>query len=108
MRARRPMGYPTPVRRRTLGRVARPTEHCAVSGVERGPADGQRDDMVDREIARPVGGALVARAPVPVLTTPSAEHAGAESLPGPRAVQGVVPAAVGLPGVLGASTAGTV
>ncbi|MGA7670150.1 MAG: hypothetical protein WBW04_06995, partial [Nitrolancea sp.] len=46
----------------------------------------------------------VARAPVPVLATPGAEHAGAESLPGPRAVQGVVSAAVGLAGVLGATT----
>jgi hypothetical protein len=37
----------------------------------------------------------------PVLATPGAEHAGTQSLPGPRAVQGVVPAAVGLAGVLG-------
>ena len=43
----------------------------------------------------------VARAPVPVLTAPGTEHAGAETLPGSRAVQPVVPAAVGLPGVLG-------
>lgn len=31
-----------------------------------------------------------------MLATPGAQHAGAESLPGPRAVEGVVPAEVGL------------
>jgi hypothetical protein len=50
-----------------------------------------------------MGGALVARAPVTVLIAPGAEHAGVESLPGPRAVESVVPAAVGLPGVLDAA-----
>ena len=38
-----------------------------------------------------------------MLATPGAEHAGAEPLPGPRAVEGVVPAAVGLAGVLRAA-----
>ena len=61
--------------------------------------------MINGEVSRPVGGALVARAPIAVLATPGAEDAGAESLPGPRAVQGVVPAAVGLAGVLRAATA---
>jgi hypothetical protein len=61
-------------------------------------------NVIDRQVGRGVGGAPVARAPVAVLATPGAEHAGAESLPGPRAVQGVVPAAVGLAGVLGATT----
>ena len=59
--------------------------------------------MVDRQVGGGVGGALVTRAPVPMLTTPGAEHAGAETLPGPLAVQGVVAAAVGLPSVVGAA-----
>ena len=62
--------------------------------------------MIDGQVARRVGVALVARAPVAVLATPGAEHAGAESLPGPRAVQGVVPAPVGMPGVAGAAASG--
>ena len=61
--------------------------------------------MIDGQIRGSVGGALVARAPVAVLTTPGPQHAGAQPLPGPRAVQGVVPAAAGLAGVLGAATA---
>ena len=60
--------------------------------------------MIDGQVGGAVGWALVARAPVAVLATPGAEHTGAESLPGPRAVEGVVPAAVGLPGMLGAAT----
>ena len=42
-------------------------------------------------------------APVTALATPGTQHAGAQPLPGPRAGQGVVPAAVGLPGVPGAA-----
>jgi len=61
--------------------------------------------VIDGQVAGPVGRTLVARAPVATLATPGAEHPGAETLPGPRAVEGVVPAAVGLPGVLGAATA---
>ena len=38
-----------------------------------------------------------------MLATPGAEHAGAEALPGPRAVQGVVTAAVRLPCVISAT-----
>ena len=98
------MGYPTPLGRRTLGRVARAAEHRGVGDVERRTACGERNDVVDGQVGRGVGGALVARAPVAVLATPGTEHAGAEPLPGPRAVQGVVPAAVGLAGVLGAAT----
>ena len=60
--------------------------------------------MIDGEVGSGVGRALVARAPVPMFATPGAQHAGAEPLPGPRAVHGVVPGAVGLPGVLGAAT----
>ena len=71
--------------------------------VERRTASGERDDVIDGQVGGRMGGALVARAPVAMLATPGAEHAGAEPLPGPRAVQGVVPAAVGLPGVLGAA-----
>ena len=101
--ARRPMGYPAPVGRRTLRRVARAAQHGGVGDVERRTASGERHDVIDGQVGGGVGGALVARAPVAVLATPGAEHAGAEPLPGPRAVQGVVPAAVGLPGVLGAA-----
>ena len=72
--------------------------------VERRTASGERDDVVDGQVGGSVGGALVARAPVAVLATPGAEDAGAETLPGPRAVESVVAAAVGLAGVLGAAT----
>ena len=99
-----PMGYPAPVGRRTLRRVARAAQHRGVGDVERRTASGERHDVIDGQVGGSVGGALVARAPVAVLATPGAEHAGAEPLPGPRAVQGVVPAAVGLAGVLGAAT----
>jgi len=87
----------------TLGRVAGAAQHRAVGDVERRTASGERGDVVDGQVGGGVGGAPVARAPVAVLATPGAEHAGAEPLPGPRAVQGVVPAAVGLPRVLSAS-----
>ena len=99
------MGYPTPVGRRTLRRVARPAQHRGVADVERRTARGERDDVIDGQVGGSMGGALVARARVAVLTTPGSQHAGAETLPGPRAVEGVVPAAVGLPGVLGTATA---
>ena len=72
--------------------------------VERRTACGERHDVVDGQVRGSVGGAQVARAPVAVLATPGAKHAGAEALPCPRAVQGVVPAAVGLPGVVSAAT----
>ena len=98
------MGYPTPVGRRTLRRVARAAQHGGVGDVERRTASGERHDVINGQVGGRVGGALVARAPVAVLATPGAQHAGAESLPGPRAVQGVVPAAVGLPGVVRAAT----
>jgi len=87
----------------TLGRVAGAAEHRAVADVEWRAACGERGDVVDGQVSGGVGGAPVARAPVAVLATPGAEHAGAEPLPGPRAVQGVVPAAVGLPCVVGAA-----
>jgi len=60
--------------------------------------------MIHGQVARRMTGTLVASAPVAVLAAPGAQHAGAEPLPGSRAVQNVVPAAVGLPGVLGAAT----
>ena len=104
-RSRAPMGYPTPVgRRRTLGRVARAAQHRRVVDVERRTASGERDDVIDGQVGRSVGVALVARAPVAVLAAPRTQHAGAEPLPGPRGVEGVVPTAVGLPRVLGAAT----
>ena len=59
--------------------------------------------MINGQADGGMGGPLVARAPVAVLTAPGTEHAGAESLPGPRAVQSVVPAPVGLAGVLDAA-----
>ena len=89
---------------RTLGRVAGATEDGAVADIERRAACGERHDVVDGQVTRGVGGTLVARAPVPMLATPGAKHSGAEALPGARAVQGVVAAAVRLPGVLGAAT----
>jgi hypothetical protein len=61
--------------------------------------------MVDGQITRGVGGALVARAPLPVLTPPRPEDASTEPLPGSRAVQGVVAAAVRRSCVVGAATA---
>ncbi len=99
-----PMGYPAPLGRRTLGRVARAAQHLRVGDVERCTASGERHDVVDGQVGGSVGGALVARAPVAALTPPGTEHPGAEPLPGPRAVQGVVPAAVGLAGVRRAPT----
>jgi hypothetical protein len=100
--ARRRIGYPAPLRR-TLRRVARPAQHRAVADVERRTASGERGDVVDGQVGGGVGGALVARAPVAVLAAPGTEDAGAEPLPGPRAVESVVPAPVGLAGVLGAA-----
>ena len=46
---------------------------------------------------------LAGGAPLAVLTTPGTQHTGAETLPGPRAVQSVVPAPVGLAGVVSAA-----
>ena len=97
------MGYPTPVGRRTLRRVARAAQHRVIADVERRTASGERDDVIDGQVRGRVGGALIARAPVAVLAAPCVEHARAKPLPGPRAVESVVPAATGLPGVLGAA-----
>jgi hypothetical protein len=100
-----PMGYPAPVRRCTLGRVARAAQHLRVGDVERRTASGQRHDVIGGQVAGSVGWTPIARAPVAVLAAPGTEDAGAKSLPLPCAVQGVVPAAAGLAGVLGAATA---
>ena len=97
------MGYPTPVGRRALARVARAAQHCGVGDVNGRTASGERDDVADGQVARAVGGTQVAQVPVAVLTPPDTEDAGAEALPAPGDVQGVVPAAVGLPGVVGAA-----
>ena len=51
--------------------------------------------MIDGQVTRWMCVALIARAPVPLLTTPRPEDARTEPLPGPRAVQGVVTASVG-------------
>jgi hypothetical protein len=60
----------------------------------------------DRRSGRwPDEGRAEARAPVAVLATPCAKDSGTQALPCPRAVQGVVAAAVRLPGVRGAATA---
>ncbi len=96
-------GYPAPVGRCTLRRVAGAAQHRGVRDVEWRTARGERDDVIDGQVGGSVSGSQVARAPVTVLTTPGAQHAGAEPLPGPRAVKGVVPAAVRLAGVLGAA-----
>jgi hypothetical protein len=88
---------------RTLGRVTRATEHRAVADVERRTASGERDDVINGQVAGGMGVALVARAPAAALATPCSEHSRAETLPGPRAVEGVVPAPVGLPSVLEAA-----
>lgn len=60
------------------------------------PPAASGTNVIYGQVGGCVGAALVARGPVAALATPGAEHAGAESLPGPRAVEGVVPAAVGL------------
>jgi len=83
--------------------VAGAAEDGAIADVEGRAVCRERDDMVDGQVGGGVGGTLVARAPVPVLTTPRPKHSRTEALPGPRAVQRVVPAAVGLPGVVGAA-----
>jgi len=101
------LGSTPPVRRRTLRRVARPTEHRAVADVKRSTASGEREHVVDGQVARRMGVALIAGTPVPVLTTPSAEDACAEPLPGPRAVQRVVAAAIGRSRVDSAATTRT-
>ena len=95
------MGYPAPVGRRTLRRVARAAQDGGVADVEQRTAGRERHDVINGQVGSQVGGPLVARAPVAVLASPGAEDAGAETLPAPRAVQGVVPAVVGLAGVLG-------
>lgn len=102
-RSRPHLGYPAPGRR-TLGRVARSAQHRRVGELVRRTTSRERDDVVNGQVRRWVGGAVVARAPVAVLAAPGPQDSGAEALPGPRAVQGVMPAAVGLPGVLGAAT----
>jgi hypothetical protein len=102
-KVRRHMGYPTPVGRRTLRRVARAAQDGGVADVVRGTASGERHDVIDGQVGGRMGGPPVARAPIAMLATPGTEHAGAETSPGPRAVQGVVPAAVGLPTVLSAA-----
>jgi hypothetical protein len=47
-KGRRHMGYPTPVRRCTLGRVAGSAQHSGVGDVERRTAGGERHDVIDR------------------------------------------------------------
>jgi hypothetical protein len=98
------MGYPAPVGRRALARVARAAQHRRVRDIERRTACGERDDVIDGQVGGRMGGTVIAGTPIAVLATPGAEHAGAEALPGPRAVEPVVPAAVRLAGVLGAAT----
>lgn len=75
-----------------------------VGDVERRTTSGERDDVVDGQVAGRVGWAPVARAPVAVLAAPGTQHPSAEALPRPGAVQGVVPAPVGQAAVLGAAT----
>ena len=77
--------------------------HRRVRDVEWRTARGERHDVIDRQVGGSVRRALVARAPVAVPTAPGTQDAGAEPLPGAGAVQGVVPTAVGLAGVLRAA-----
>ena len=91
----------------TLRRVAGAAEDGAVADVVWRAACGERNDMVGGQVAGRMGVALVARTPVPMLTTPCPEHSRTQALPLPRAVQGVVAAAVRLPRMLGAPTAGS-
>jgi len=92
--------------RGTLGRVARSTEHGEVADVEWRATCCDGHDVINGEVARRMGVAPVTRAPVPVLATPCPEHPRTEALPRPCAVDGVVAAAVRLPSVCGAATAG--
>ena len=101
----RPRGYPAPAGRSALGGVARAAQHRRVRDVEGRTARGERDHVVDGQVRCPVDGAAVARAPVAALAAPGAQHAGAQALPGPRLVQGAVPARAGLPRVRGAAAA---
>ena len=97
-----------PVRlRRTLGRVAGPAEHRAVGDVEGRTTCREGHDVIDGQVDGGVGVALVSRAPVPVLSTPCPKDSGTQVLPGLRAVQSVVAAAVRLPSVRGTAAAGS-
>jgi hypothetical protein len=109
--ARWPPGWPPAPPRQPTSRAAtrhpwsscttdRAPRRCRCRGVRHQLRAARRDRRSGRWR---VGVAPVARAPVPALATPGPKHAGAEPLPVPRAVQGVVPAAVGLPGVVGAA-----
>ena len=81
---------PPSVGRRPLRRVARPAEHnLGVADVERRTAS-ERDDVVDRQITRPMGGTLVPRAPVPALATPGPGAHGRGDVARSCPVQGVV------------------
>jgi hypothetical protein len=65
------------------------------------PVGGVGQELVGCLLAGPGDPVAPARrAPVAVLAAPSAEDAGAEPLPGSRALEGVVTAAAGLLGVL--------
>src|SRR5450759_5043016 len=88
----------------TLRRVAGAAEDGAVADVEGCAACRERHHVIDRKVVGPMGVALVARAPVPVLATPGPEHSRAQALPGARAVQRVVAAAVRLARMLSAAT----
>ena len=63
----------------------------------------KRYDVIDGQVGGRMSRASIARAPVAVLTTPDAEHAGAKTLPRPCAVEGVVSAAVRLARVVSAA-----
>jgi hypothetical protein len=75
--------------------------------VEGCAARGERHDVIGGQVGSGVGGTLVARAPMAMFATPRPKHSGAEALPGPGAVQGVVAAAVRQPGMDEAPTTGS-
>jgi hypothetical protein len=104
VRERRTLVWGPPVAvSRALRRVAGAAEHRAVADVERRTACRERDDVIDGEVGGVVGWTAVAGAPIAMLATPCSEHSDAQALPGTRAVQGVVAAAVRLARVLGAA-----
>lgn len=97
-------GSPGPVIRHpwsscTIGRAR---QGCRGRGVRR---RRRAAHVVGGQVARRMGVTLVARTPVPVLPAPRPRHSRTEMLPCSGAVESVLPAAVRLPGMLGAATA---
>ena len=95
----------------TPGRpLTHPSSSCTTDRAQRScrcqrrAAGCERHDVIDGQVAGRMPVALVTGAPVSVLAAPCPEHSRTQALPPPRAVQGVVAAAVRLPSVPGAAT----